>query len=100
MNMSSENILIGAQGVLHEDDDHEEEFEIDINEAEPEFLKGQSSRSGVEVLIKADTNPEHTPAGSDLQTDILILRARVKTLTQILLRGPDLRPCVQDRSTP
>ena len=41
---------ITAQGVLHdEDDDHEEEFEIDINEAEPEFLKGQSSRSGVEV---------------------------------------------------
>ena len=27
----------------------EEEFEIDINEAEPAFLKGQSSRSGVEV---------------------------------------------------
>ena len=39
-----------AQGVLHdEDDDHEEEFEIDINEAEPEFLKGQSSRSGIDV---------------------------------------------------
>ena len=41
-----------AQGVLHdEDEDHEEEFEIDINEAEPEFLKGQSSRSGVEVRL-------------------------------------------------
>ena len=38
------------QGVLPDEDmDHEEEFEIDINEAEPEFLKGQSSRSGVEV---------------------------------------------------
>ena len=31
------------------DDDVEEEFEVDINEAEPQFLQGQSSRSGVEV---------------------------------------------------
>lgn len=37
------------QGILNIDDDIEEEFEIDINEAEPAFLKGQSSRSGVEV---------------------------------------------------
>ena len=29
----------------------EEEFEVDINEAEPQFLQGQSSRSGVEVGI-------------------------------------------------
>ena len=39
----------GSQGILNVDDDVEEEFEIDINEAEPAFLKGQSSRSGVEV---------------------------------------------------
>ena len=50
-----EFILAVAQGVLHEDDDHEEEFEIDINEAEPEFLKGQSSRSGVEVILDPKT---------------------------------------------
>ncbi len=37
----------------------EEEFEIDINEAEPAFLKGQSSRSGVEVSpIKIVKNPD------------------------------------------
>ena len=55
--------------MLHEDDDHEEEFEIDINEAEPEFLKGQSSRSGVEVLAGPPSHiPQHTPADLDLQT--------------------------------
>ncbi len=37
----------------------EEEYEIDINEAEPAFLKGQSSRSGVEVSpIKIVKNPD------------------------------------------
>jgi hypothetical protein len=41
--------LLCLQGILNVDDDVEEEFEIDINEAEPAFLKGQSSRSGVEV---------------------------------------------------
>lgn len=38
-----------TQGILNVDDDVEEEFEVDINEAEPQFLQGQSSRSGVEV---------------------------------------------------
>ena len=42
-------VACGAQGILNVDDDVEEEFEVDINEAEPQFLQGQSSRSGVEV---------------------------------------------------
>jgi hypothetical protein len=46
---SAQPCLPGSQGILNVDDDVEEEFEIDINEAEPAFLKGQSSRSGVEV---------------------------------------------------
>ncbi len=40
---------VWLQGILNVDDDVEEEFEVDINEAEPQFLQGQSSRSGVEV---------------------------------------------------
>lgn len=39
-----------GQGVLHTDLEAEQEFEIDINEDEPLFLKGQSSKTGVEVL--------------------------------------------------
>lgn len=49
----------GMQGMLHVDDDVEEEFEIDINDAEPEFLKGQSQKSGVEVSpVKIVANPD------------------------------------------
>ena len=41
--------------------DIEEEFEIDINEEEPAFLKGQSSKSGVEMSpIKIVKNPDGT----------------------------------------
>jgi hypothetical protein len=46
---NAEPVCLVLQGILNVDDDVEEEFEIDINEAEPAFLKGQSSRSGVEV---------------------------------------------------
>lgn len=45
--------------MLHVDDDVEEEFEIDINDQEPEFLKGQSTKSGVEVSpVKIVANPD------------------------------------------
>lgn len=44
---------------MNVDDDVEEEFEVDINEQEPAFLKGQSARSGVEVSpIKIVANPD------------------------------------------
>lgn len=44
---------------MHVDDDVEEEFEIDINDEEPEFLKGQSAKSGVEVSpVKIVANPD------------------------------------------
>jgi len=47
------------QGILNIDDDIEEEFEIDINDQEPEFLKGQSQKSGVEVSpVKIVANPD------------------------------------------
>lgn len=46
---NAQPVCLVPQGILNVDDDVEEEFEIDINEAEPAFLKGQSSRSGVEV---------------------------------------------------
>lgn len=37
----------------------EEEFEIDINDDEPEFLKGHSSKSGIELSpIKIVKNPD------------------------------------------
>ncbi len=37
----------------------EEEFEIDLNEAEPAFLTGHSSKSGLELSpIKIVKNPE------------------------------------------
>lgn len=39
--------------------DNQEEFEIDLNDDEPEFLKGHSSRSGIEMSpIKIVKNPE------------------------------------------
>lgn len=39
--------------------DEQEEFEIDLNDDEPEFLKGHSSRSGIEMSpIKIVKNPE------------------------------------------
>lgn len=48
-----------VQGLMHVDDDVEEEFEIDINDEEPEFLKGQSTKSGVEVSpVKIVANPD------------------------------------------
>ena len=47
------------QGILNVDDDVEEEFEVDINDTEPEFLKGQSAKSGVEVSpVKIVANPD------------------------------------------
>lgn len=50
-----------VQGMLHVDDDLEDEFEIDINEQEPAFLKGQSAKSGGEVSpIKIVANPDGT----------------------------------------
>ena len=45
--------------MLHVEDDHEEEFEIDINEQEPAFLKGQSTKNGGEVSpVKIVANPD------------------------------------------
>jgi hypothetical protein len=47
--------------VMHRDasQDDQEEFEIDLNDDEPEFLKGHSSRSGIEMSpIKIVKNPE------------------------------------------
>jgi hypothetical protein len=39
--------------------DNQEEFEIDLNDDEPEFLKGHSSRSGIEMSpVKIVKNPE------------------------------------------
>ncbi|MEW5307724.1 MAG: hypothetical protein WDW36_010101 [Sanguina aurantia] len=50
---SGMGILAGA------DDDCEEEFEIDLNDEEPEFLKGASSRSGLEMSpVKIVKNPD------------------------------------------
>ena len=41
------------------EDDGEEEFEIDINEQEPAFLKGQSTKNGGEVSpVKIVANPD------------------------------------------
>lgn len=50
----------GGLGVLAgADDDAEEEFEIDLNDDEPEFLKGHSTKSGIEMSpIKIVKNPE------------------------------------------
>lgn len=48
-----------AQGLLNVDEEDGEEFEVDINEVEPEFLKGNSSRSGREMSpIKIVKNPD------------------------------------------
>ena len=48
-----------AQGIMHVDDEVEEEFEIDLSEVEPAFLAGQTSRNGVEVSpIKIVKNPD------------------------------------------
>ena len=50
---SGQGILAGAG----EDDD--EEFEIDLNDTEPEFLKGNSTKSGIEMSpIKIVKNPD------------------------------------------
>lgn len=47
------------QGIMHVDDDVEEEFEIDLSEVEPAFLAGQTSKQGVEVSpIKIVKNPD------------------------------------------
>lgn len=52
-------LLYLLQGMLHVEDDHEEEFEIDINEQEPAFLKGQSTKNGGEVSpVKIVANPD------------------------------------------
>ena len=53
--------LCQLQGMLHVEDNEEEEFEIDINEQEPAFLKGQSTKNGGEVSpIKIVANPDGT----------------------------------------
>lgn len=44
-----------GMGLLNQDLEAEEEYEIDINEEEPMFLKGQSTKTGVEV--RADGTP-------------------------------------------
>ena len=47
------------QGIMHVDDEVEEEFEIDLSEVEPAFLAGQTSKNGVEVSpIKIVKNPD------------------------------------------
>jgi hypothetical protein len=50
----------GGLGVLAAaEEEAEEEFEIDLNDEEPEFLKGHSTKSGVEMSpIKIVKNPE------------------------------------------
>ncbi|GAB4818028.1 hypothetical protein N2152v2_005074 [Parachlorella kessleri] len=46
-------------GLVHDDEGVEEEFEIDMNDEEPLFLKGVSSRSGAEMSpIKIVKNPD------------------------------------------
>ena len=51
--------ILASQGLLHVEDDGEEEFEIDINEQEPAFLKGQSTKNGGEVSpVKIVANPD------------------------------------------
>ena len=58
---SSCKSLVHLQGMLHVEDNEEEEFEIDINEQEPAFLKGQSTKNGGEVSpIKIVANPDGT----------------------------------------
>ncbi len=50
---------MAVQGLLHWDNDEEECFEIDINEQEPAFLKGQSTKSKGEVSpVRIVANPE------------------------------------------
>lgn len=47
------------QGIMHVDNEVEEEFEIDLSEVEPAFLAGQTSKNGVEVSpIKIVKNPD------------------------------------------
>lgn len=48
-----------VQGLVAEAEDDEEEFEVDLQEEEAAFLKGISSRSGVEMSpIKIVKNPD------------------------------------------
>ena len=58
--MNPDNLtLIPLQGLLHVEDDIEDEFEIDINEQEPAFLKGQSTKNGGDVSpVKIVANPD------------------------------------------
>ena len=47
------------QGMLYVEDDNKEELEIDLNEHEPAFLKGQSTKSGGEVSpVRVVANPD------------------------------------------
>ena len=48
-----------GEGLLNVEEEAEQELEIDINEDEPLFLKGQTNKGGVEVsLIKIIKNPD------------------------------------------
>ena len=50
-----------GNGILHVEEEVEEEFEIDMNEEEPAFLKGQTAQSGVELSpVKIIKNPDGT----------------------------------------
>lgn len=72
------------QGIMHVEDDAEEEFEIDINEQEPAFLKGQSTKNGAEVSpVKIVANPD-----GSLQVMILPCRwtSHMYETVQLLLR--------------
>ena len=74
-----------SQGMLHVEDNEEEEFEIDINEQEPAFLKGQSTKNGGEVSpIKIVANPDGT-----LQV-LVILQSCILSVIRIMM------PCKQD----
>ena len=56
---NSLGLRIATQGIMHMDDEVEEEFEIDLSEVEPAFLAGQTSKNGVEVSpIKIVKNPD------------------------------------------
>ncbi len=72
--------MTSLQGLLHVEDDIEDEFEIDINEQEPAFLKGQSTKNGGEVSpVKIVANPD-----GSLQV-LLIPKMTWSSVTQILL---------------
>lgn len=56
----------------------EEEFEIDLNDAEPQFLRGQTTKTGVEMSpIKIVKNPDGSMQRAAMtQARAFVARAR------------------------